>query len=232
MAENILNDDWLINPPYDYEMKKYILLGATSKIKDIISENRLYTAIIEIESILHNLYNFKYNRDIIEEANRKVTGIDVDMMSLSYDYPEEPENIIRMYDICDTAIDHFEELYKQIRVKWRDLEKSCQITEIPDTKPTFTKGFIMYVDIKTDELVVYKYKEPSSFSINWDAFKLTEVTRLPNKVREIAKFIEEDERNENKNRYFRFKCNQYAKFKESIFPIMQYMLFNRIKHGI
>lgn len=228
----ILKQNWLISQPFDYEMKQYALLGGLKAINEIIDKNMLYTAIIEVESVLHDLYNIKYNRDVIEDSMKILTGIDVDTMSLKYEYPIEDVESTKLYEICDAAIYEFESLYKEIRVKWRDLEKKCSLTEIPDSKPTFTDGYIMYTDNSAEEIIIYKYKEPISFSINWDTFKLIEFEKIPNSIREIAKFIEKDERNGNKNRYFRFSCRSSAEYEESIFPIMQYMLFNRIKHGI
>lgn len=233
MNNNVLHDDWLSSVPFDYEMKYYMLLGEIQTINNIISDNLLYSAIIRVESILHNLYNVKYNRDIIEDAGKTLIGLDIDNMTLEYTYPIESTENIKMYELCDLAIESFEQIYKDIRVKWRDFEKSCSITEIPDSKPTYTTGFIMYVGDSSDtEIIIYKYKEPSSFSINWDTFKLEEIARVPNSIREIAKFIEADERAQNKNRYFRFSCRINALYDECIYPIMQYVLFNRIKHGI
>lgn len=232
MVNKILKKGWLISSPFDFELKNYIFLGGLKEISEIIENNMLYSAIIQVESVLQELYDVKYNRDIIEESRKILIGIDTDSMTLEYDYPVEPDSILKMYELCDTAIKTFEEVYKDIRVRWRELERSCNISEIPKTKPTVTSGFIMYFDKDSKEIIIYKYKEPTSFSINWDTFKLTEIKRIPASTNEIVSFIKEDEELGNKNRYFRFSCNDTAKYEESIFPIMQYMLFNRIKHGI
>lgn len=230
--DNILKKDWLISPPLDYEMKYYSLMGGLKSINEIIKNNQLYSAILKVESALHELYDIKYNRDIIEENNKVLIGIDTDNMSLDYEYKIEDDEIVKMYDLCNTAISELESIYKEIRVKWRALEKKCNISEIPDSKPTYTSGYIMYTDSDSDQIIIYKYKEPTSFSINWDSFKLIEIKRIENKIRNIAEFIAKDEELGHRNRFFRFSCNETAKYKESIFPIMQYMLFNRIKHGI
>ena len=169
--DNILKKDWLISPPLDYEMKYYSLMGGLKSINEIIKNNQLYSAILKVESALHELYDIKYNRDIIEENNKVLIGIDTDNMSLDYEYKIEDDEIVKMYDLCNTAISEIESIYKEIRVKWRALEKKCNISEIPDSKPTYTSGYIMYTDNDSDQIIIYKYKEPTSFSINWDSFK-------------------------------------------------------------
>jgi len=232
---NVFEPNWLTEPPHDYELKYYKLLAGIDKIKKLISANSLYSAILEVETELEKLYNIKYGKDEIESKTRIITGIDVDTMSLKYDYPEESEAINSIYDVCDIAIDKLEDLYRVIRDKWRLVESQCTITEIPDKKHLNTKGYIFYIDVTSQKIHVYSYVEPSSFKINWSEFKLKKVEELENSIKEISKFIEKAELESTSYRFFRFD----TKFKttpppyaDCMLPIMKSMLFNRIKHGI
>jgi len=227
--------NWLTEPPHDYELKYYKLLAGIDKIKKLISANSLYSAILEVENELEKLYNIKYGKDEIESKTRIITGIDIDTMSLKYDYPEEIDGVNSMYDICDIAIEKLEDLYRIIRDKWRLVESQCTITEIPEKKHLNTKGYIFYVDAADQKIHVYFYIEPLSFKINWSEFNLKKVDELENSIKEISNFIEKAKLESTSYRFFRFD----TKFKTAIppyidcmLPIMKSMLFNRIKHGI
>ena len=231
----IFDKYWITTPPFDLESKQYRLLAGISEIKRLIAINSLYTAISVVENELEKLYSIKYNRDHIEAKGRRVNGIDLDTMSLSYTYPETQNDLQVIYDICDIAINKLETLYRFIRDKWRVLESECEITEIPDKKPLNTMGYIMYIVPGDKTIKIYKYIEPTSFKIDWNKFKLIEVTEIKNELREIATFIATSEVNSNSYRFFRFDVKIKSKippFKECMLPLMQYTIFNKIKHGI
>ena len=232
---NVFAPNWLTEPPHYYELKYYKLLAGIDKIKKMISANSLYSAILEVETELEKLYNIKYGKEEIEIKTRIITGIDVDTMSLKYDYPEEIDGVNTMYDVCDTAIEKLEDLYRIIRDKWRLVESQCTITEIPEKKHLNTKGYIFYIDIINQKIHVYSYVEPLSFKINWSEFNLKKVEELEYSTKEISEFIKKIELESTSYRFFRFD----TKFKTSLppyndcmLPIMKSMLFNRIKHGI
>ena len=110
----VFKNNWLTEPPHDYELKYYKLLAGIKEIKSLISANLLYSAILEVENELEILYSIKYGRDEVESKTRVITGIDLDTMSLSYDYPKESEDISTMYDMCNIAIDNLEKLLNHV----------------------------------------------------------------------------------------------------------------------
>jgi hypothetical protein len=231
----VFDRDWLTSAPFDYESKNYKLLAAIKKINSLIEANSLYTAIRVIESELERLYNIKFNKDIIELKHRKINGIDLDNMSLSYDTFETGADLQVIHDICEHAIDELEAIYRFIRDKWRALATECEITEIPDKKLLNTMGYIMYIVPHAPTIKIYKYVEPTSFKIDWSNFKLTEIAEIKNEIREIATFIAKSEVESNLYRFFRFDVkikSSIPPFDECMFPLMQYSIFNRIKHGI
>lgn len=231
----IFDKYWITTPPFDLESKEYKLLASIQQIKDLISNNSLYSAISSVEKELEKLYSIKYNRNLIESKGKKISGIDLDNMSLSYTYPETSKELQVIYEIVDIAIDKLETLYKSIRDKWRALETECEITEIPDKKPLNTMGYIMYIEPGAKTIKIYKYIEPTSFKIDWNKFKLIKVTEIKNELREIATFIATSEANSNEYRFFRFDVKIKSKippFDECMLPLIQYCIFNRIKHGI
>lgn len=229
----IFKKNWLKSKPFDFELKSYMLKNAVQKINDLISDGKLYTAMSIVEIELHYLYNFKYDRDIIEIETRKITGINIDTLDLEYDYAVPTEEEDKIYEICDISIDELEKLYRSIRDFWRSIEMDCLISEIPDIKIGNTRGFIMYIDKRSDMIDVYAYVEPSNFKMNWSEFKLSHVKSINNDLRSISKFIYACESTSDKERFFRFDMDSNGNSKEEcMIPLMKYMLFNRIKHGI
>jgi hypothetical protein len=231
----IFDKYWITTPPFDLESKQYKLLAGIKKIKKLIAANSLYSAISAVENELEKLYNIKYNKDSIESNGRRVNGIDLDNMTLSYSYTDSGEDLKVIDEICEISINKLETLYKFIRDKWRALESDCEITEIPDKKPLNMMGYIMYIVPGADTIQIYKYIEPTSFKIDWNNFKLTKVTEIKNELREIAVFIATSEANSNSYRFFRFDVkikSNIPPFEECMLPLMQYAIFNRIKHGI
>jgi hypothetical protein len=231
---NIFNKNWLTEPPYDYELKQYRLLSGIKEIKSLISDNSLYSAMSTVETELEILYNIKYNKDIIDNNSRKIIGIDTDLLSLKYEYESESDNEI-IYKICDMAIELLEDMYRLVRDKWRNLEKNCIITEIPNKRTLNTTGYIMYINAKLENIEVYSYREPLSFKIDWINFKVNKQFVIKNNLQSITQFISEKELESNKFRFFRFDVKikgEMPAHDECMIPLMQYCIFNRIKHGI
>lgn len=95
-------------------------------------------------------------------------------------------------------------------------------------------GYIMYIVPNSDTIKIYKYIEPSSFKIDWNNFKLVKVCEIENTMREISKFIVTSESKSDTYRFFRFDVkikSEIPPFNECMLPIMQFSLFNKIKHG-
>jgi hypothetical protein len=231
---DIFDKNWLTTPPYDYELKYYKLMDGIKKIKFLISEKKLYTALIQVEKQLGILYDTKYAKDEIERNSGSIIGIDVDTMSIQYEYPEN-EDISEIYEICDFAIDILEKIYTITREKWRIIESSCTVSEIPDKKVLNKKGYVMYILPDAETISIYSYKNPSNFNENWNTFKLTYVKSINNTLRDIASFIAESESISNEYRFFRFDVkikNIIPPFEECMLPLMGYCIFNKIKPGI
>jgi hypothetical protein len=231
---NAFDKNWLTTPPYDYELKYYKLMDGIKKIKFLISENKLYTAQTQVEKQLQHLYDIKYAKDEIERNSGSIIGINIDTMSIQYEYPENAD-MSDIYEICDFAIDILEKVYSIIREKWRIVESHCTISEIPDKKVLNKKGYVMYIEPNADLILVYSYKNPSNSNETWNSFKLTYVKSMDNTLRDIASFIAESETKSDEYRFFRFDVkikDTTPSFEECMLPLMGYCIFKKIKPGI
>src|SRR6056300_1230233 len=132
----LLGKNWLVSEPHDYELKKYLLLDAIQYIVNMIEDGKIHSALVEVEDRLLELYKFQGEKSTLENKLRVLKGINLDTMSLDYEYPETLGNMEPMYEISDFAIDELEAVHKLIRVSWRKSIDKLGITEIPEKRPT------------------------------------------------------------------------------------------------
>jgi hypothetical protein len=228
---NILKSNWLKELPLDYELKKYIFLSAYARFENEISNNQLFSTLNEIEYHLNKLYRLKYEKDELDDTRRIITGIDLDLMDLIYDYTDEDSETEDIYKIIDYSIIKLESLHTKLREQWRYISKCMLITEIPDKKPTKNKGIVFIVLENT--IKVYSYTKPSNMSMGWESLILNKEGEIKNSLRKIAEFISASERQSNDNRFWRFDAVnldiQNIPYDNCILPIVNFNLFNRLK---
>ena len=92
---DILDKDWLFSEPIDYEYKKYKLLSAINKYGSLIKEDNLYSVLLEIENRLEEIYKYKYEKNVLDDRMKILKGIDIENMSLLYEYPENSEYLLQ-----------------------------------------------------------------------------------------------------------------------------------------
>ena len=227
----ILNPNWLTTKPFDYELKKYIFLSAYARFENAISNNQLFSTLNEIEYHLNKLYRLKYQKDELDEGRKIITGIDLDLMDLEYEYLDEDPDIEDIYKTIEFAIIKLENLHKELRSKWRAISDKIQITEIPDRKPTKLRG-IVFVSVD-DHIKIYSYIKPSNMKSDWTSFILKSEGRTENTTRKMAEFISAAESQSDNNRFWRFDFKninlEAMSFDDCILPLVTYNLFNKLK---
>lgn len=214
--------------PLDIELKKYKLLDATQKLTLAVKLGFVYDALNEVEHQLNLLYKVKNLKNETEDRVRIMKGINLDTMSVEYEYPLESTGIEDMYTMCDYAIDELEAVYRLIRVKWRLTSKQLQITEIPVRLPTKNKGIIFLKGID-DKITVYSYSKPLSFIGDWKDMKLNKLEVNISNEKAMIKYIEATRRKNDVNRFWR--CDHTITFNNieaTIIPILQHVIFNKL----
>ena len=227
----ILNKDWLTSQPIDYELKKYKLLSAGKKYQLLINNHELSPIIDEIEAHLEYLYKFKYKIDEIDNNLKILKGIDLDTMTLLYEKKDDTE-IDTIINISEDATIFFEKIYKDIRGRWRDVEKFINFTQIPDRRTVFSKGYVILCDYdKTYS--IYEFHKPSSSQKEWKEFKLTLIKdREPYILENVGDFVTNTGIAEPSSIFIRADIKKEYPFESCLFPILRFKLFNFLKTGI
>lgn len=223
----ILDKNWILETPFDYELKRYKLLGAIQKLNAIIKGGNLYEALSEVEYQLEDLYKMKNRKIEIDDRVRVLKGINIDTMSLEYEYPDQDPGIDHIYKLVDLAIDEFESMYRLIRAKWRGYSSKLNITEIPHNMPTKTQGMVFLIDSKK-EIKTFSYKNPSGLFEDWKDLKLNKVDIKIEGIQEMVKYIEATIEVKNENRFWRCDHRLDLDLENALLPILQHTLYHKI----
>ena len=111
---NVLDPNWLTIEPHDFELKYYKLLAAEKTFTKILKDGALISILDEVEDHLLEMYKIKHRKEEIDVNLRVLKGINLDTMSLEYEYPEGDKHIEDMYKLCDKAIDILEDIHKMV----------------------------------------------------------------------------------------------------------------------
>lgn len=227
----ILNKDWLYSQPIDYELKKYKLLSAGKKYQSLINNFDLSPVLDEIESHLDYLYKFKYKIDEIDNNLKILKGIDLDTMTLLYEKQDDIE-LDTIISISEDATTFFEKIYKDVRGRWRDVEKFINLSQIPDRRSVYSKGYMILCDYdKTYS--IYEFYKPSSTQKEWKDFKLTLIRdKEPYVLETLGEFVTSIGILEPSSIFIRADVKKEYPLDTCLFPISKFKLFNFLKTGI
>lgn len=227
----ILNPDWLLKLPHDYELKKYILLSACQRFENEISNTRLFSTLSEVEFHLNELYKFKYAKDEEMDKLKVVSGINLDLMDLEYEYLDEVDELETIYDVAEYGIYKLEKIHSKIRQEWRKLAAQIRVTEIPDKKPTKKQGIVFVV--LEDKIKLYTYIKPENLKEDWRNFTLHERGEVENTLRNIAQIISASERQSDLDRFWRMDTKgidlRATSYEDAILPVVRYNLYHRLR---
>ena len=225
---NVLDPNWLTIEPHDFELKYYKLLAAENTFNKILKDGSLISILDEVEDHLLEMYKIKHRKEEIDVNLRVLKGINLDTMSLEYEYPEGDKHIEDMYKLCDKAIDILEDIHKNVRVVFRLVEKAINITEIPDIKRTKKLGYAL-VKTPEDIMQIYSFKVPSLLTENWKDLNLKYEGETMYDIRAISLFITKVEDESSDYRFFRCSVNSEFDMDERVLPVLKFKLYNHLR---
>lgn len=225
---NVLDPNWLTIEPHDFELKYYKLLAAENTFNKILKDGGLISILDEVEDHLLEMYKIKHRKEEIDVNLRVLKGINLDTMSLEYEYPEGDKHIEDMYKLCDKAIDILEDIHKNVRVVFRLVEKSINITEIPDIKRTKKLGYAL-VKTPEDIMRIYSFKVPSLLTENWKDLNLKYEGETVYDIRAISLFITKVQDESSDYRFFRCSVNSEFDMDERVLPVLKFKLYNHLR---
>lgn len=227
---DILDKDWLFSEPIDYEYKKYKLLSAINKYGLLIKEDNLYSVLLEIENRLEEIYKYKYEKNVLDDRMKILKGIDLENMSLLYEYPENSEYLQTIEILADESVEMLEKLYKFLREKWRLNEKVIYITPIPKKNLVWKKGILFLIDYNKN-VITYHFSKPTNLQENWKKFELEFQHEEMYDLEKLSSYVTTMSVLEPNTQCVRIDSKKEMPFDECLLPISKYSLFNAIKKG-
>jgi hypothetical protein len=224
---NVLDKNWLTDTPFDYELQKYKLLAATSKINALVQGGFLYSSLIEVEEHLADLYKLKNQKTEIDDRLKVLKGINLDTMSLDYDYPDQDPSIQHVYDLCDFAIQEFESVFRLIRSKWRAYSSKVAITEVPHIRPTKTKGTLFIKDSDSN-IITYSYNNPLKIKGDWRDLNLKKQDLDIKNHEEMVEYIQLEIKLDSDHRFWRVDHKITHDHEDCVIPIVKHKLYHKI----
>lgn len=227
----ILNKDWLTSHPIDYELKKYKLLSAGKKYQSLINNYDLFPVLDEVETHLAYLYKFKYKIDEVNNNLKILKGIDLDTMSILYEKSEDTE-LDTLINISEDATIFFEKIFKDVRGRWRDVEKFINFSQIPERRSVYSKGYMILCDYdKTYS--IYEFDKTSASQKEWKDFKLNLIKdKQPYSLENVGDFVTSTGIAEPSSIFIRADIKKQYPLDTCLFPISKFKLFNFLKIGI
>jgi len=224
---NVLDKKWLTDTPFDFELQKYKLLAAIAKLTSLVNSGFLYTSLIEVEEHLADLYKLKNKKTEIDDRLKVLKGINLDTMSLDYEYPEEDSSIQHVYELCDFAIQEFESVFRLIRSKWRSYSAKVKVTEVPQIMPTKRKGIVFIKDFDNN-ILTYSYNNPSKIIGDWrDMILKLEDLNIKDQS-DMIKYIELEIKLDSDNRFWRVDHKITHDHEDCVLPIVKYKIYHKI----
>lgn len=227
---NVLNNDWLFSGPVDYEYKKYKLLSALKRYGSLIKDDELYDVLCEIEDNLEELYKYKYQKDILDDRLKVLTGIDLDNMQLMYEYPDNSEELQIIDKLCDEGIEMLEKLYKFLREKWRTNSKFISFTAIPSKKFSWQAAMIYIID--ADKTVkVYDFIKPFVLEDDWKKMNLEFIEEYEYDISKLSDAVTNVTVIRPTTQCIRVDVKKILPYDNCTLPLIKHNLFNAIRKG-
>ncbi len=218
---NELPNHWFTEMPFDYEFKYYTLLAHIKQIEGDIDEFKLLSSLKNIEASLSILYDIKYARDG-QTDNIRIVGIDFDNMEIEYDYPEDNKVVESMYDLCDVAIDKYENTHKSLRTKWRNIADLLRLSNI-GINVIKNHGFLY---IKYGKILkIYEIQIPFPYKTSWKNVYVKHVSDSKYNLKKLSKFIDEQE---DGVKHYRCEVGIEFPIEECAIPILKSILYKNL----
>lgn len=170
----ILETDWLVSEPIDFEHKKYILLSYFQKIDKKLEENKLYPHFTEISLHLASIQTL-IKEGVTLYTNKNFDSLDDEL--LLKDLLVKPvkklttEEVVELEKIVKFSASKFFDFFTVIKSYWNIFYDSVTFTIRKNKKNiNFGYGFVTFVS-KEKERYVWKYKINLSEDKN-DEYKL------------------------------------------------------------
>jgi len=222
---------WIKDGPQDLEYRTYKMLGRAKKLKAELLKGNLMKTLYEVDDTLDYLYKYDAmkvtsNQDHIDQMLSM--GFEWNNLELVFSTEEVIESNQILDELCNTALDTFEELHSLCREEWRRIESGLKLNYVPERKYFLNDGFVF---IKTpDNLMhIYHFSKPAKyFTQTWKDFKLLHIKTEQWTQEDYFERLEEIINKKSDKIVFKVECLTDTVLENNAIGVISHMIFSRL----
>lgn len=221
---------WITEGPIDLEYKSYKLLSEVEVLKSMLHNGNMFDALVEVDKNLDFFYMYDAERITKSDnsINNELAGIDFKKFQLLFneDLFHKREEV--MDELCDLAIDKFEELHQELRAIWRSIEDLTDCIYVPSKGYFLTDGFVLIIT-PNNKMHVYYFLKPANIkALSWKDFKMQHMHTEDYTKETYMKHIAEILDNNPDRTIIKVKCTKDTKIEGNAIAVIQNKIFNMI----
>lgn len=152
-----LQPDWFTEPNFDFEYKKYQLLGYLQSKQKELSAHKIYPHIIELKSHQLTLENFLNTKNYLDESFRKdLIGFDLKSGDLKYEKRNDSAGFEDWFTIIEFSHKRISNCYHHFSLEAEEIKKEIHI-DLLGLLPSYLKEGFLFIR-QNSEILVFNYQ--------------------------------------------------------------------------
>jgi hypothetical protein len=134
-----------------------------------------------------------------------------------------------MDELCDLALDKYENLHAEIREIWRSIEDAIKCSYIPHKQYLLSDGFV-FITTPNNKLHIYYFHKPTKYTNgSWKEFKLQHMQTEDYNKETYMQHIEEIINNNAERIILKVTCEKDTKVEGNAIAVIQNKIFNQLR---
>jgi hypothetical protein len=185
-----LSSNWFAEPVFDFEYKKYQLLGYLKAKQQELDAQKIFPHIEELESHQSALEKFLHKKNQLDESFRKeLTGFNLKTVELHYENLDEAKELNEVMDIVRYSLEKIAGCHQHFTTEAEDIRHKIQVGLLGLLPSYLNEGFVLIrqkkiisvfnyqvqpvLNKKGEKRLAYTYlgKHGASFTVNEQTVK-------------------------------------------------------------
>lgn len=139
-----LQSDWFTEPNFDFEYKKYQLLGYLQSKQKELNAHKIYPHIEELKSHQHTLENFLNTKNYLDESFRKeLIGVNIKTGDLKYKKRNDSVGFENWISIIEYSYKKISGCYLHFSHEAEEIKKEIQLDVLGLLPSYLQEGFLL-----------------------------------------------------------------------------------------
>lgn len=155
-----LHKNWLTEGIFDFEYKKYVLMGYLQHVRDQFTHNRLHPCLPELKVHLNACVSIRDDKSRIRTGLPKnLTGIDVQTWQLQYEETHQDDPYMSDLNyILDFAIPRFSRSIEEGSERFSEVEDNVRVSPVGIVPLHLQEGYLLFLHTFQPLVSVFQYQ--------------------------------------------------------------------------